>query len=191
MNFYDYRVSSDYGYRSDPITNQTTMHNGIDYAIPLNTDITSNVTGEVIESTSNSVRGEYVVIKDGTGRMHYYQHLNKRNVNVGDIVEFGDSIGLSGSTGKSTGAHLHYEIRNSLGQSIDPDTYLGTVKEAVDTLGEETVKETVTNPNDITVWDIKGKLKAMVFNIFKFVVIALIIVLFVIFITKALDINIF
>lgn len=193
MNFYDYKVTSPYGTRTNPTASGTENHKGIDYALPLNTEVTSNVTGYVEKSAyEEDGFGNYVVIKDGTGRMHYYAHLNKSNVNVGDFVSFGDSIGLSGSTGRSTGAHLHYEIKDTYGNSINPNDYISTIQEVTSDVGTEAVQETVaSNPETTTAWwDVKGKIKNVVFNIFKFVVIALLIILFVVFITKALDINI-
>ena len=193
MNFYDYKVTSPYGSRENPTASGTENHKGIDYALPLNTEVISNVTGYVEKSAyDKNGFGNYVVIKDGTGRMHYYAHLNESNVNVGDFVSFGDSIGLSGSTGRSTGAHLHYEIRDTFGNSINPTDYINTIQDVVSDVGEEAVQETVA-PNPETtpaLFDIKGKLKNIVFNIFKFIIIALLIILFVVFITKALDINI-
>lgn len=193
MNFYEYKVTSDYGTRTDPFTKETKTHKGIDYALPLNTEVISNVTG-FVEKTNYEKNGfgNYVVIKDGTGRLHYYAHLNKSSVKVGDFVSFGDTIGLSGSTGRSTGAHLHYEIRNSSGVSLNPNDYITTIQDVVSDKGEEAVKETVSeNPETmIGMFDIKSKLKNIVFNIFKFIVIALLIVLFVILITKSMDISI-
>ena len=177
MNFYEYKVTSPYGTRNNPTASGTENHKGIDYALPLNTEVISNVTGYVEKSSYDADGyGNYVVIKDGTGRMHYYAHLNKSNVNVGDFVSFGDSIGLSGSTGRSTGAHLHYEIRNSYGNSINPNDYINTIQDIVSDVGETTVKETVTNPETSESWfdkyNVKKQIKNVVFNIFKFVIIA-------------------
>ena len=192
MNFYDYNITSDYGTRTDPFTGKTKTHKGIDYALPLNTEVISNVTGYVEKTNyEKDGFGNYVVIKDGTGRLHYYAHLNKSTVSVGDFVSFGDTIGLSGSTGRSTGAHLHYEIRNSSGVSLDPNDYITTIQDVVSDKGEEAVKETISeNPETMTgIFDIGGKIKSIVFNIFKFIVIAMLIVLFVILITKSMDIS--
>ena len=187
MNFYEYRKTSDYGTRTDPINGTTKKHNGVDYALPLNTEVLSNVSGTVTKSSYESGGfGNYVVIKDGTGKLHYYAHLNKSNVNVGDSISVGESIGLSGSTGRSTGAHLHYEVRAN-GTSINPNFFL------TENIGESTKVglefDEVTTQNT-SWWNVKDKLKIAVLNIFKFIIIALLIVLFVVFTTKALDISI-
>lgn len=188
MNFYDYRVSSPYGVRTDPFTGKFKTHNGIDFALPLNTEVFSNVSGTVTKTNyEKDGFGNYVVIKDGTGKLHYYAHLNSDNVDVGDTISIGDSIGFSGSTGRSTGAHLHYEVRDN-GSSINPKHFITT-----GTNSSSGTNNTSDIPSiDDTAWyDVKGKIKVVVFNIFKFIVIALLVVLFVIFITKALDISIF
>ena len=180
MNFYEYDITSDYGSRTDPFDGTTKNHNGIDYALPMNTNVLSNVSGTVVTSSYDAEGyGNYVVVKDGTGKLHYYAHLNKSNVNVGDVINVNDSIGLSGSSGRSTGAHLHYEVKDN-GTSVNPSDYL--------TESETNVE--IPSMDDTAWYDVKGKLKVVVFNIFKFLIIALLIVLFVVFITKALDINI-
>lgn len=185
MNFYDYTVTSDYGARVHPISGKNEIHNGIDYALPLNTNIQSNVSGTVTTSGYNQYNGNYVVVKDGTGKMHYYLHLNKSNVNVGDTVSVGDSLGLSGSTGSSTGPHLHYEVKEN-GVNVNPSNY--TVGFVTETTSGTQID--VPSMDDYKWYDIKGKLKVVVFNIFKFIIIALLVVLFVVFITKSLDIKI-
>lgn len=187
MNFYEYEITSPYGKRADPIDHTIKTHYGIDYALPMNTEVLSNVSGTVITSNYDvDGYGNYVVVKDGTGKLHYYAHLKKSNVSVGDIINVNDSIGLSGSSGKSTGPHLHYEVKDSNGDNINPSTYLTETQTTT-----ETETETEIPSMDNTKWyDIKGKLQVVVFNIFKFIIIALLIVLFVVFITKALDINI-
>lgn len=184
MYFYDYKITSPYGTRTDPFTKNSKQHNGIDYALPLNTEVFSNVSGVVTKSNYEADGfGNYVVVKDGTGKLHYYAHLNKSNVNVGDTISVGESLGLSGSTGRSTGAHLHYEVREN-GKSVNPENYVSGTTETNSSVE-------IPSMNDTAWYDVKGKLKVVVFNIFKFIIIALLIVLFVVFITKALDISIF
>lgn len=192
MNFFDYKITSNYGTRQDPITGEQKTHYGIDYGVPLNTEINSNVSGIVTESSYDSGYGNYVVVKDGTGRLHYYAHLNKRSVNVGDTVNLNSQIGLSGSTGRSTGPHLHYEVKSSDGTNVNPNYFTTESNVNGETFTPETnVKsENFTTENNVAWYDIKGNFKNIVLNIFKFIIMALLIILFVIFITKALDISI-
>lgn len=199
MNFYEYDITSPFGTRTDPIDKTIKNHNGIDFALPLNTDVKANVSGTVTKSTTQKDGfGNYVVVKDGSGKLHYYAHLNKSLVNSGDIISVGDSLGLSGSTGRSTGPHLHYEVRDSSGTSVNPSSYLTLSADSPQTNGNTQIPSILDSlPSQYqqgfeeTWFDgIKDKLKLILFNIFKFIIIALLIVLFVVFITKALDINI-
>ncbi len=186
MNFYEYKVNSNYGTRTDPFTNEVSTHNGIDYALPLNTEVKSNVKGTVTRSEfEKDGFGNYVVIKDGTGKLHYYAHLNLKYLQVGDTVNVNDVIGLSGSTGRSTGPHLHYEVREShnINSSINPLNY-------TDENYLTEVNSDIPSMDDYAWYDIKGKTQLIIFNIFKFIIMTLLIVLFVVFITKSLDISI-
>lgn len=181
MNFYNYKITSEYGERTDPITGASANHNGQDYALPLNTNVLSNISGTVdTVAYDKDGYGNYVVVKDGTGRLHYYAHLNKSSVNVGDVVSVGDVLGLSGSTGRSTGAHLHYEVKNTDGTRIDPDMF---------TTGDYTISNTDSDDNYIVRW-LKNTLKPIVFNSMKYLIIVLLIILFVIFVIKSLDLSI-
>lgn len=118
------RISSDYGIRKHPIFKKWIFHNGIDIIAKYNTDILSSCKGEVIEvKKSNLGYGNRIVIKHPLGYETLYAHLNKIIVNKGDKVESGQKIGTMGSTGLSTGTHLHYEIiRDNI--SINPKFYL-------------------------------------------------------------------
>lgn len=198
MFFNKYEITSPYGTRTNPTnTAETETHNGVDYAVPLNTPIYSNVTG-VVEKSSYDADGygNYVVIRDGYGRMHYYAHLNESSVNVGESIKSGEVIGLSGSTGRSTGAHLHYEIRDESGNTLNPEEHADDEIVAISTAaksmsgglwgaftsGIETVKNSL---------DIIGHVKSFIFNFFKFIITTLLIILCVVFITKSLDLDIF
>ena len=79
--------------------------------------------GTVIISSSNSVRGQYIVISHGSGNTTTYQHLSKRSVSVGAVVKQGQAIGVTGSSGVGSGPHLHFEITEN-GQLVDPLKYL-------------------------------------------------------------------
>lgn len=91
-------------------------YNGIDIAAPVGTPVLASADGEVIISRSggwNGGYGNYVVIRHPNGTQTLYSHNSKNNVSVGDSVSQGDVIGFVGSTGKATGAHLHFEIRGA------------------------------------------------------------------------------
>ncbi len=117
------RVSSHYGYRSDPFTSQTTWHDGIDFAGPLNDPVVAAAEGKVVTAGWDAARGYNVVINHGNGFRTTYMHLNKLLVSEGDAVKKGERIGLLGSTGRSTGPHLHYTISRN-GVTVDPRPYL-------------------------------------------------------------------
>ena len=103
----------------------TGKHSGIDYGVPTDTPIPSTTDGKVIKVGSDSINGNYCTIEDRQGNRHSYCHMVRRpSVSEGDTVKMGDIIGYVGNTGRSTGPHLHYGIRNSSGTAIDPNTYL-------------------------------------------------------------------
>lgn len=104
---------------------ETRAHNGIDYAVPMNTKVQSTTAGTVIYTGYDADGyGNYVRVRDGSGNTHTYAHLNSISVNTGDIVSRYDELGKSGSTGRSTGAHLHYEVRDSENNVLNGATYV-------------------------------------------------------------------
>lgn len=107
----NYYISSQYGDRIDPITKARAMHRGLDFVGPHKEEIISPSPGKVILAGRYSEYGKAIVIDHGYGITTRYGHLSKIKVKKGDIVKKGDVIGLQGNTGRSTGAHLHYEIR--------------------------------------------------------------------------------
>jgi len=105
-------ISSDFGYRTDPISNQVTEHRGLDFAALRGTGIFSTGDGKVIQTkVSYSGYGKEVLIDHGFGYTTRYAHLNSILVHVGQEVSRGSLIATLGSSGKSTGPHLHYEVR--------------------------------------------------------------------------------
>ena len=116
------RITSDFGYRLCPYHGQE-LHSGLDMAAALGTPIRAALSGTVIKSYYQSSLGNYTVIDHGNGMTTGYAHQAKRLVKVGDVVEVGQVIGLVGSTGNSTGAHLHLEVRVN-GTLHDPKNYL-------------------------------------------------------------------
>lgn len=115
-------LSSLCGGRKDPFTGKPATHSGIDVPAPKGTEVKAAKSGVVITSSYNAGGyGNYVVVSHGNGNTTLYAHLSSRKVSVGDTVKQGQVIGLVGSTGRSTGNHLHYEVRvNNV--RIDPVT---------------------------------------------------------------------
>ena len=103
-------ISSSFGMRIHPISKIPKFHAGTDMPAITGTKIKASRAGTVITSKRSSSFGEYVVINHGDGYTSLYAHMSKRNVQVGDVVEQGAIIGFIGSTGDSTGPHLHFEI---------------------------------------------------------------------------------
>lgn len=104
------RLTSRFGYRRDPFTGQTTYHNGIDIGATTGTPIYSAAYGTVIYTGYNSSSGNHIIIDHGNGFKTYYKHLSKIEVKTGAVVNKGQRIGQVGSTGRSTGPHLHFEV---------------------------------------------------------------------------------
>ena len=116
-------VTSEFGYRSDPFTGETRGHTGMDLAVPTGTPIRAALPGTVTVSQYNSSYGYYVIIDHGNGLSTLYGHNSRLLAQVGQTVEAGDIISLSGSTGRSTGPHLHFEVRVN-GERTNPRYYL-------------------------------------------------------------------
>ena len=104
-------ISSPFGEREHPISGQGNFHNGIDIAVDAGTEIRAIEDGEIKKSTYNQYSGNFVVINHSDGYSSSYAHLGESYVSEGQKVKKGDIIGLAGSTGISTGPHLHMEIR--------------------------------------------------------------------------------
>ncbi|NOE16789.1 peptidoglycan DD-metalloendopeptidase family protein [Ruegeria atlantica] len=117
------RFTSGYGSRRDPKTGGRRMHNGVDFAGPQGTDIFATADGVVTHAGWQSGFGRLVKIKHAFGIETLYAHNTKINVKVGQRVSRGDHIADMGSTGRSTGTHLHYEVRVN-GKPVNPMTYI-------------------------------------------------------------------
>jgi murein DD-endopeptidase MepM/ murein hydrolase activator NlpD len=120
-------ITSSFGYRRDPFTQNPSFHSGIDFGASENDPVYAAADGNIITTGSDSAHGNNIVIQHPGGIRTWYMHLNKINVHVGDTVSKGQTIGLVGSTGRSTGPHLHYEVIKN-GTSIDPTPYLQTLR---------------------------------------------------------------
>lgn len=132
----EFRVTSPYGERNDPFTGEITHHTGIDLVQGFNTPIRAFTSGIVIHARMGikwsgfGGFGNVVAIKDKYSALHCYAHLESIHVKVGQEVHEGDIIGTEGSTGRSTGSHLHYEVREKAqpsygyGTDTNPRDYL-------------------------------------------------------------------
>ncbi len=117
------RVASGFGYRIDPLYKDSRLHAGLDFSAPTGTPIYATADGEVqIAGFNTDGYGNKVVINHGYGFQTLYAHMVRVTANVGQSVKRGEVIGYVGSTGKSTGSHLHYEVIKR-GTKVDPVYY--------------------------------------------------------------------
>lgn len=117
------QVGSRFGNRVDPFTKRRAFHSGIDFAAPRGTPILASAGGRVIYAAFRKDYGHTVEIDHGAGLVTRYAHASKLLVKVGQVVMPGEKIALIGSTGRSSGPHLHFEILQD-GRYVDPTTYL-------------------------------------------------------------------
>ncbi|KAA1173133.1 M23 family metallopeptidase [Marinobacter salinexigens] len=116
-------LSSKYGYRSDPFTGKRTWHNGVDLAGKEGSDIISVAGGVVTWAGERYGYGNLVEIDHGDGLVTRYGHCKTVKVKVGDVVQKGEVVALMGSTGRSTGPHVHFEVLQN-GKAKDPVKYI-------------------------------------------------------------------
>jgi len=129
-----WRVTSPYGYRIHPVYKDRRMHRGIDLVKPHLAPVPAFVPGQVVVAREGETgfggHGIVVAVRDALNHLHAYCHLHDTAVKPGDVVEAGQPVGRQGSTGISTGSHLHYEVRTRLSPSwgwttdIDPSLYM-------------------------------------------------------------------
>ncbi|MEM6347742.1 MAG: M23/M56 family metallopeptidase [Bacteroidota bacterium] len=117
------RVVSGYGIRTHPILKKETLHSGVDYLIPLGTPVRASARGEVILAKETEKYGKQILVQHANGYQTRYAHLGKILVDLGEYVQQGDVICLSGNTGMSKQPHLHFEILLD-GKAIDPEPLL-------------------------------------------------------------------
>ena len=134
----DSRISSGMGARWGRI------HKGIDFAIPTGSKVQSTTAGEVVYTGNDpDGYGNYIKVEDSRGNTHIYAHLSAIEVSKGQHVAAGEEIAKSGSTGRSTGPHVHYEVRNKNGVAVNGLEYLGISKDT-GVVGSSEVTETDT-----------------------------------------------
>ena len=123
MPLEDARMTSDYGMRTHPVLKRRLGHKGVDLAAPTGTPIYATADGFVSKAERFSSYGNFVSIEHGARIQTRYAHMSRIAVEDGTWVEKGDLIGYVGSTGRSTGPHLHYEVRID-GQAVNPVPYM-------------------------------------------------------------------
>jgi murein DD-endopeptidase MepM/ murein hydrolase activator NlpD len=116
-------MSSRYGRRTDPFTGRIAWHSGVDFAGKDGADIVAVAAGVVTWSAERHGYGQMVEISHGNGYSTRYAHCKENLVKVGDVVKKGQIIALMGSTGRSTGPHVHFEVYKH-GRAVDPATYI-------------------------------------------------------------------
>jgi murein DD-endopeptidase MepM/ murein hydrolase activator NlpD len=117
------RISSSFGWREQPLPGASTNHKGVDYAAPTGTPIYAAAAGTVTFAAYSGNAGKLIVINHGDGKVTKYMHCNALYVNAGQKVSKGQNIAAVGSTGNSTGPHLHLEVRLN-GVALNPQNYV-------------------------------------------------------------------
>ncbi len=117
------RISDEYGNRIHPILGVQQFHNGLDMAAPGGTAILAAYDGDVVGAAYNNSMGNYIMIDHGSGLYTIYMHCSALYVSKGQTVTKGQKIAAVGSTGRSTGNHLHFSVRQS-GSYVNPWNYL-------------------------------------------------------------------
>lgn len=123
----DAYISSNYGYRADPLTGRTAFHGGIDFAGTEGSDVFSVADGVVTFAGKRTGYGNVVEVNHGDGLVTRYAHARAVAVKAGDIVSKDQLVAYMGSTGRSTGTHLHYEVLRN-GKQIDPTSFIRVAK---------------------------------------------------------------
>ena len=121
-------ISSAYGQRADPFTGKQSMHRGVDIAGRAGSDVLSVAAGVVTWTGKRPGYGNMVEVTHGDGYITRYAHNQDNLVEPGDLVRKGDTIALMGSSGRSTGAHVHYEVYKN-GRPVDPSSYLARTRQ--------------------------------------------------------------
>jgi len=116
-------LSSGFGVRMDPFINAPAMHTGLDFRGDMGESIRATAAGKVTQAGWNGGYGKMVEVDHGNGLATRYGHMSQIDVSVGQSIKTGQVLGRIGSTGRSTGPHLHYETRID-GNAVDPQKFL-------------------------------------------------------------------
>jgi len=119
----DHDFTSNFGYRTDPFTRGLAMHTGVDFRAETGSSILATAPGKVVAAEYNGGYGNMVEVEHANGLSTRYAHMSAISVSVGQIVKTGSVLGRVGSTGRSTGPHLHYETRIN-DEPVDPTRFL-------------------------------------------------------------------
>lgn len=114
-----HRITSPFGWRIHPITHDRRKHDGVDLGVPIGTQVYAAQAGRVIAVGTNEKGGNWIILDHGNGVRTSYCHLSQWQVAKGQQVQRGEPIALSGNTGRSTGPHLHFNVKVA-GQLVDP-----------------------------------------------------------------------
>ena len=117
------KITSRYGYRQAPMGGARRYHRGVDIAGPAGSAIRSAGEGEVLKVTRSLYEGLHVILQHADRFQTAYFHLSRASVKKGQWIKQGQVIGYQGSSGLSTGPHLHFEVRKN-GQPVDPSFYI-------------------------------------------------------------------
>ena len=172
-------ITSPYGKRTDPFTGKANAdHTGIDLVLS-DPNIPAVLGGTVIKASRDGQRGNYVMVAQSDGTIATYMHLKSISVRSGAEIEEGQKIGVMGSTGNSTGTHLHYEVKK--GDSyIDPDEYFEQYALGNDDYLEDSTVEILNNSGS-SGYSVLG-------HIVKFLVLLFVVVIAAYLVLKAFDI---
>lgn len=118
-------ITSRFGSRSDPFHGSSAFHAGLDIGGDMGDPVYAAADGKVIASNYDMMKGNYLIIDHGSSLTTRYLHLSERSIRTGERVSKGQMIGKMGSTGRSTGAHLHFEVRQGE-EAVDPAIYVGS-----------------------------------------------------------------
>ncbi len=127
----NFQFTSGFGYRYDPFNGGSASHPGVDMAAPIGTPIYTSADGVIVKAGWVGGYGNMVEVDHGRGLTTRYGHLSAINVNIGDRVSQGDVIAAMGSTGRSTGSHLHYEVRIN-GVAVNPMPFLEAARDVLE-----------------------------------------------------------
>jgi murein DD-endopeptidase MepM/ murein hydrolase activator NlpD len=127
----NFSFTSGFGYRYDPFNGGSALHSGVDMAGPVGTPIMASADGVIVKAGWANGYGKLVEIDHGRGLVTRYGHLNTIDVAVGDTVTQGQVLGGMGSTGRSTGSHLHYEVRIN-GNAVNPMPFLEAARDVLE-----------------------------------------------------------
>ncbi len=116
-------VNSGYGYRRHPIGGNIRFHHGVDFKSNYGDKVFASMGGKIVEANGRGALGKHIIIRHANGLETVYGHLSRYYYRRGDSVSRGQFIGSVGSTGRTTGPHLHFEIRKN-GKTVDPSKYL-------------------------------------------------------------------